>query len=62
MPDSTAASAKEIVAVLDLPGITLEEAQEALLVLRAWKSSEVDALLKKAAGKWPKASVFSASA
>jgi peptide alpha-N-acetyltransferase len=50
---------KEVVKVLDLPEITLEDAQEVLELLTTWRSAEVESFKSKAATKWPKATVFS---
>lgn len=50
---------KDVLAVLDLPSIMFEEAEEVLDLLSTWKSGEVDEFKKRAAAKWPKATVFS---
>ncbi|PMD48716.1 N-terminal acetyltransferase A, auxiliary subunit [Hyaloscypha variabilis F] len=61
-PDSVGQCAKDVAGVLKLPTITSEEAQEALELLSSWKSSELESFRKAASGKWPKASIFKASA
>jgi hypothetical protein len=61
-PDSAGQCGKDVVGVLKFPSITLEEATEALDLLRSWKSSEVEDFRKAAAAKWPKTSIFEASA
>ncbi|PBP22556.1 tetratricopeptide [Diplocarpon rosae] len=60
-PDSATATAKDVAATLQIPTITFEEAVEALHLLQSWKSSEVEAFKKSAAGKWPYASIFSST-
>lgn len=62
VPDSAGQCGKDVVGVLKIPSITLEEATEALELLSSWKSSEVESFRKAAAAKWPKASIFEASA
>jgi peptide alpha-N-acetyltransferase len=57
-PDSSSSSEKDIAALIKLPSITFEEAQEVLKTLSSWKSSEVDSFRQAAATKWPKATVF----
>jgi hypothetical protein len=56
--DSASSCEKDAAAVLKVPNITVEEAQEALELLQSWKSGEVDAFKSGAAQKWPKATVF----
>lgn len=50
---------KDVVAILELPSITFEEAEEVLDLLITWKSGKVEEFKKKAAAKWPKATAFS---
>ncbi|EHK99205.1 putative N-alpha-acetyltransferase 16, NatA auxiliary subunit [Glarea lozoyensis 74030] len=57
-PDAAPTCEKDVAAVLKLSAITVEEAQEALTLLRSWNSSEVDAFKSSAAQKWPKATIF----
>lgn len=60
-PDSAASCKKDAADVIKLPSITMEEAQEALDLLRSWKSSDIDSFRAQAASKWPKATVFTSS-
>jgi hypothetical protein len=59
-PGSSSTCEKDIVAVINLPSISIQEATEALELLTSWKSSEVEALRSRAATKWPKATIFAA--
>ena len=52
---------KDVVALLNLPDITLEEAIEALEQLTLWRSSEVGGFKTTAGAKWPNASAFAAA-
>jgi hypothetical protein len=61
-PDSVGQCGKDVVDMLKLPNITSEEAQEGLELLNSWKSSELTSFRKAAVEKWPKASIFDASA
>lgn len=60
--DSASSVEKDVVGVLELPSITLEEAIEAFALLESWKSKEVESFRLLAEAKWPKATVFAASA
>lgn len=60
-PDSALSCEKDVAAVIELPSVTLKEAEEALELLSSWKSTEVESFQSSAAAKWPKATVFSAS-
>ena len=57
-PDSASKCEKDVVAILKLPSITVEEAQEGLNLLQSWKSSGVDTYKSSASSKWPKATIF----
>lgn len=61
-PESATSCEKDVAAVLKNPSVTSEEAVEALELLRSWKSSEAESFREAAAAKWPKATVFEASA
>lgn len=49
---------KDVVGLLQTPGVELEDAIDAQELLVGWKSAEVDEFRKAAAGKWPEASLF----
>lgn len=51
----------DVVGVLSIDGVKMEEAVEGLELLKAWKSSEVEAFKSAAEKKWPKATVFASS-
>jgi len=61
-PDARAAQEKDVVAILDLPRISLEDAREGLDLLSSWKSSEASSYHQKAGTKWPEAIVFQSKA
>jgi hypothetical protein len=61
-PDSASSCEKDVAAVIKLPNITMEEAKEVLKLLSLWQSAEVGGFRSSAAAKWPKATVFEASA
>jgi N-alpha-acetyltransferase 15/16, NatA auxiliary subunit len=61
-PDSASSCEKDVAAAIKLPNITMEEAKEALNLLSSWQSAEVGRFRSSAAMKWPKATVFEASA
>jgi peptide alpha-N-acetyltransferase len=60
-PDSAARYEKDAANVIKLPSITMDEAKEALDLLRSWNSSEADGFRTSAAAKWPNATAFAAS-
>lgn len=60
-PDSASSVEKDVAAVIKLPNITMEEAKEALELLRSWQSAEAATFKSSAAAKWPKASLFATS-
>ena len=49
---------KELASLLAAPGITFEDAQTILTVLRGSRSKELDGFKKKAAEKWPEVTAF----
>lgn len=49
---------KDVVGLLQIPGLELEDAVDAQELLVGWKSAELDDFKKAAAGKWPEASLF----
>lgn len=49
---------KDVVGLLQTPGVELEDAVDAQEVLVGWKSAELDGFKKAAVGKWPEASLF----
>lgn len=53
---------KDVVGVLAIDGVTMQEATEGLELLKDWRSGEAETFRSKAAAKWPKATVFTASA
>jgi hypothetical protein len=55
--DSSAGDA-DVVAILDYPSITFQEAREGLELLSASKSKDLEAYRSKAAAKWPEVTVF----
>jgi peptide alpha-N-acetyltransferase len=56
-PDSKAQCEKDLLASLDSPAVTIEEAVAALELLSKW-GSEQTAYAEKASKKWPESSVF----
>jgi peptide alpha-N-acetyltransferase len=56
-PDSKAQCEKDLVASLDTPTVTIEEAVVALELLSKWGSDQT-AYAEKASKKWPESSVF----
>ena len=50
---------KDLLATLDLPSITMEEAKAGGDLLKWWRSSQADAYNAKAAKKWPESTIFS---
>jgi N-alpha-acetyltransferase 15/16, NatA auxiliary subunit len=58
-PQSAVSCKKDAVDVIKLPSITMEEAKEALELLRSWNSSDIDSFRSQAAAKWPRATAFS---
>lgn len=56
-PDSKAQSEKDLLATLDSPDITIEEAVSALDLLDKW-AGDKSAFAQKASKKWPESSVF----
>ncbi|KAJ5983437.1 N-terminal acetyltransferase A complex subunit n.t1.c1 [Penicillium waksmanii] len=56
-PDSKAQCEKDLVASLDSPAVTIEEAVPALELLSKW-GSDPTAYAEKASKKWPESSVF----
>jgi hypothetical protein len=60
-PDKATDCEKSIAGVIELPNITVEEATEALDLLKSWNSSEAESLRAAAASKWPHATVFASS-
>lgn len=60
-PESLPSCEKDVAAVLKLSNITLEEAVDALELLRLWRSNELGSFRLTASAKWPHASVFQAS-
>ncbi|PQE06378.1 putative NMDA receptor-regulated 1 protein [Rutstroemia sp. NJR-2017a WRK4] len=60
-PDKAADCEKSIAGVIELPNVTVEEATEALDLLKSWNSSEAESLRTAAASKWPHATVFASS-
>ena len=57
-PQSAVSCKKDAVDVIKLPSITIEEAKEALELLRSWNSSDIDSIRSQAAAKWPRATAF----
>lgn len=49
---------KDVVGLLQTPGVELEDGVDAQELLVGWKSAELDGFKKAAAGKWPEASLF----
>lgn len=49
---------KELTEVLGINGISYQQAQKVLSLLRGWRSKEVDSFKKKAAEKWPEVTAF----
>lgn len=60
-PDKATSCQEDTANVINLPSITMEEAKETLELLRSWNSSVIDSFRSKAAAKWPRATVFTAS-
>ena len=57
-PESSSQCEKAAVSTLELPSITMEEAKEALELLKSWRSDQVESFRSKAASKWMEATVF----
>jgi len=57
-PETASTCEKDVASVVKLPRIALEEAVEALALLKSWKSGEIESFLSDAAAKWPNATVF----
>ncbi|TAQ88550.1 hypothetical protein B7494_g3166 [Chlorociboria aeruginascens] len=60
-PDLASSCEKDVATLLKLPTITLDEAKEALDLLKLWRSSELDSFKSNAMAKWPKSSIFESS-
>lgn len=56
-PDSKAQCEKDLLATLDSPKITIDEAAAAIDLLNKW-GSDNSAYIQKANKKWPEATVF----
>ena len=56
--DSLEQNEKDLLATLDLPSITMEEAKAGSDLLRWWRSSKLDTYNAKAASKWPESTIF----
>lgn len=56
-PDSKAQCEKDLLATLDMPKITIDEASAAIDLLNKW-GSETTAYVEKANKNWPESSVF----
>lgn len=50
--------AKDVVSLLQVEGVQLEDARDALEVLKGWHSGELEGFKKAAAAKWPESSIF----
>jgi peptide alpha-N-acetyltransferase len=56
-PESKSQCEKELLATLDAPEITIDEAANAIDLLNKWGSDKT-AYAEKASKKWPESSVF----
>lgn len=57
-PNSASSCEKELAALIKQPSIIIDDAVEALLLLKSWKSSELEAFKIGAAARWPNATIF----
>lgn len=58
-PEEKGAVEKDVVKVLDLPSVTITQAEVILELLQSWRSGEVGVFRERATGKWSNATAFS---
>lgn len=56
--EDRASLAKDVVALLQLKGVKVGDAQDAQQLLKSWQSGELEVFKKAAVAKWPESSVF----
>jgi hypothetical protein len=57
-PGSSSSCENDIAALIKLPSLTIEEAEEICDILSSWKSPQLDNFRSGAGAKWPNATIF----